>query len=247
MTALVQKHRTWPAHQVANELVVRGYTNVGERTIQRYLKTIKWSKRLPLAVPPLKPAHKTKRVAWCRKHLRRSWNHVIFSDESTFQLFTNKTKLWGKKRQIKGIPKHPPSIMIWGAISSKGLSKLVFINGKVNSEKYIDILKEALVNDFDKYYPRGWVFQQDNAPVHTSRYSKTWLAQHCKIIDWPALSPDLNPIENVWGYIKQSLKHENPKNLTELKILIQQKWDELPLTYLKSLIGSMKTRLKKMY
>ncbi len=57
-----------------------------------------------------------------------------------------------------------------------------------------------------------FIFQQDLAPVHTSKSTKSLLNEHgVGVLDWPANSPDLNPIENLLGYCQE----ENEKQETK--------------------------------
>ena len=84
------------------------------------------------------------------------------------------------------------------------LLKIVF--GSISKESYVEILIECMVKNMLLLYPDGFIFQQDNAPLHKARYTDKWFKQKCiEVIEWPPLSPDLNPIENIWGLMKMRL------------------------------------------
>ena len=115
----------------------------------------------------------------------RKWKNVIWSDESKFLLFRNDEpgRVWrvpGTRFNIENLRptvKHGGgSIMFWGCFSGKGLGPLVKVDGKMNQHDYIEILQSNLLqlinNDFKN---RGYVFQDDNAPVHTAKRVKEWL------------------------------------------------------------------------
>ena len=95
-------------------------------------------------------------------------------------------------------------------------------------------------------FPKKFTFQQDNAPCHRSRSTSQWFADSgWDVSSWPAYSPDLNPIENVWFLMKNEVEKKRPKNLTDLENIIRVVWNDLDIEMLKSKIRSMGNRVKK--
>lgn len=91
------------------------------------------------------------------------------------------------------------------------------------------------------------IFQQDGDTKHTAKIVKEWLAnQKFKTMEWPAQSPDLNPIENLWALLKIRLaRYENaPQNLNELWSRVQAEWANIPKDHIENLVDSMPKRVK---
>ena len=91
---------------------------------------------------------------------------------------------------------------------------LCFIKSRVNPAVYQDILEHFMLPSADKLYgDADFIFQQDLAPAHTAKSTKTWFSDHgITVLDWPANSPDLNPIENVWDSAKRKMRDMRPNN-----------------------------------
>ena len=168
---------------------------------------------------------------WCNEQLRskEEFLDVIFTDECTVQLERHSRICFRKKLQpqaLKQRAKHPIKIHIWGGISTKGATSLVMFTGIMNAECLGAVYEAGLVPFIQERFPDGHRLYQDNNPKHSSKYIEEFLKQ--RGVNWwytPPESPDLNPIELVWGSLKQYLRsHYKPKNLEQLKAGIEQFW-----------------------
>ena len=95
---------------------------------------------------------------------------------------------------------------------------------------------------------RAWIFQQDCATCHTAKSVKKWFEEEdITVLPWPAKSPDLNPIENIWSWIDRRLEACKMTNVDELKTEIHRIWQEIPKEMCMRLVESMPKRVRACY
>ncbi len=166
------------------------------------------------------------------------WSKVLFSDESQFCISYSRSGVWSKSGEaqnpccLKSSVKFPQSVMVWGAMSSAGVGSLCFLKSTVNAAIYQDILEHFMLPSADKLYgDADLILQQNVAPVHTAKGTKSWFNDHgVTVLDWPANSPDLNSIENLLGIVKRKMRDTRPNNADDLKAAIKAIWASLHLS-----------------
>jgi transposase len=206
--------------------------------------------------PFISEENRRKRLKWAREHLLWSyeqWNSVIWSDESMFELRADIQKLVWKYDDESlntdltvGTVKHQPHVMVWGCFSGKcGVGDLTVVKGKVNADGYIKVLRKHLLPSIDKFEEEYCIFQQDNAPIHNAASTTEFLLENeVNTMNWPPQSPDLNPIENLWGELNRVTKDRQPRDLEQLEEIINKAWHEISDVYITDLIESMHERCK---
>ncbi len=133
------------------------------------------------------------------------------------------------------------SVMILAAMSSAGVDPMCFLKSTV----YQDILEHFMLPSADKLYrDADFIFQQDLA--HTAKGTKSWFNDpDVTVLDWPANSPDLNPIQNIWGIVKRKMRDTRPNNADDLKAAIRVTWASITPEQCHRLIALMQQFMQK--
>ena len=174
-------------------------------------------------------------MTWCINRIGNNdmdMADVIWSDESTIEMEPHQ-KIMYQKKGLQPLyaakAKHPLKVHVWGGISSRGATPIVFFTGTLIATRCTRILDAALLPFLMEYFPDDHRFQQDNDPKHTSKWARAYFEDSG--INWwrtPPASPDLNPIENVWGSMKRYLRDQiKPTTVEKLKGGICEFWRTL--------------------
>lgn len=241
---------------VARDLKNQGLASVGYRTVGRSLRKSGAHPFHPTTVPKLSPQHQEQRYQFSVKYRNHPWEYTFFVDEKIFQLYSNPNKkndvVWAfDKNQVPGYEKKrwSPSVHVWGGISMRGTTPLVSIVGSLNGATYRQLLEDHYVPATQELYEDDypWLLQ-DKATPHTSHLVVDWLESeglnYIPPEDWPSNSPDLNPAENIWGWIQDRINQTKIRTGAGLEKFISEKWGSLTPKFLAPYVLSMDQRLK---
>ena len=159
----------------------------------------------------ISPINRSKRTEFAKQYQDQPWEFwktVIWSDESKFELLSNKRRqtVWRKNgtafdiKHITPTVKHGVgSVMMWGCFSYYGLGNIIFIGERWTSVRYVQLSKENLFTSASRSgMKNNFVFQQGNDPKHRSKVAQQFFeSQRVPLLSWPPQSPDLNPIEHL--------------------------------------------------
>ncbi len=134
--------------------------------------------------PLLKQKHRQHHLTWAKEIKNwtvAQWSKVLFSNGSKFCISFGRRKRGAAQnpRCLKSSVKFPQSVMIWAAMSSAGVGSLCFLKSTVKAAIYQDILEHFMIPSADKLCgDADFIFQQDLAPAHTAKGTKSWFNDH---------------------------------------------------------------------
>lgn len=253
------RDRFKPAREIARSVIVhKTKKNPSLTTVKRRLREVGLDGRVARNKPKLTKKQRLARLEWAKKYRswsKSDWEKVLWSDESPFTLFVKGGKVYVRRRQWEA---YAPCCMqptvkfggghinVWGCFSSQGVGDLYQIEGIMDGKKYREILKNHMAPTLRRL-GAGFKFQHDNDPKHTSKVVRNYLSNaQFTVLDWPSQSPDLNPIENLWGRIKHRLRKLTigPSSLDEVYAFVKREWESMEQDYLLTLIHSMPSRIE---
>ncbi|ORD98190.1 TCB2 [Hepatospora eriocheir] len=114
-------------------------------------------------------------------------------------------------------------------------------NTKILNRNLFKSVDELSISD-------NYIFQQDNDPKHKAALTNDFFDKNnVEVLNWPSQSPDMNPIENLWHYLKIQVYKRKPKNLKELEEFVVDEWFKIPQEMCKNLVKSIPKRIEQLY
>ena len=182
----------------------------------------------------------------------------MWSDETKINHLGSDGRKWAWKKPGEGLSDRivegtvkfgGGSLMMWGCMMWERVGYGWKIDGRIDAELYTKILEDELQQSLEYYGKEvtDIIFQQDNDPKHKSKRATKWFEDHqYDVMIWPAQSPDLNPIEHLWGHLKKKLAahEEPPKGISELWERAEAEWNKIEKEVCQNLIMSMPRRVE---
>lgn len=256
-----RRRRFSTARVLQNNLLNATRTMISTQTVRNRLHEANLRSRSSKKFPLLTIAHKRRRLQWARQYQNwrvEDWGRCLFSDETRVRLHSSdgRLRVWrsrGERYSTNHVTYHQAfgggSITAWGGISWARPAQLVVLgNISMNSERYLNDVLQPVVLPLANEIGNRFVFVDDNAPSHRARQVNAFFQQNLITrMVWPANSPDLNPIENAWDYLKRLIRARgpDPHNHEALRMAILEEWGNIPLQYIRDLISSMPRRCQE--
>lgn len=254
---------------------------VSDKTLSRRLKEVELYSRIRRRKPFLKPHHKAARLEWAYRYVNWTvddWKRVIWSDECPIQLgrpvrqqrcIRKKGEAYKERNCLPTFKTGHVTIMVWACFTGDRLGPLIICEeGGVDGDAYSEILFDGLLSLVDDLLEvpedattikvateNTFLFMHDNATCHKTEDVKELLEEaHIPVMKWPAQSPDLNPLENLWVPLKDQFRKQffklgyrpsrSPECMIQCEKLLQEVWKSIGLELVNKLISSMPKRVK---
>ncbi len=205
--------------------------------------------------PKLTQQQKEKRVEFANEFRRKDWSDCAFWDEKRFELDhppnPKNDVVWDERGQefFKEEEKFPKAIMIGIAITVHGPTRLVIYPDTVDAPEFIKRLGGPVADIYEMFGDEEWTMVMDKASCHTAKLSQDWLAEHVPrtipLSKWPANSPDISAIENLFGFVQDVVDQKAPKDLESLKRIVRAEFKKIDPEKCKNFISALPGRLQR--
>lgn len=194
------------------------------------------------------------RLSFAEGYRDLDWSRVMCADEKYFYVYGHSSQQWVRRPVGQAFNPlytahklaHPEYVVVWACISKHGQGDLVFLDGPLDSETYGKLMRDYLPLAADKAFTFGsgpWYFLHDNPNVHKgAAATKALFDAGATVLDFPPYSPDLNVIENLWGYLSRKVDEHRCSSKDEVARWLQYEWDEVPKAYFTKLFDSYSKR-----
>ncbi|GFU06150.1 transposable element Tcb2 transposase [Trichonephila clavipes] len=256
-----RRRRTTTVPQLVADHFQASGRRISATTVRNRLHNAGLYARRPVVCVPLNGRQRRNRLCWAREHIswtQQQWASVLFTDESRFTMESDSGRLliWREQRtryhQSNTVERHSyrgGGILVWAGISLGGHTDLhVFHGGTVTGLRYRDEILDPYVCPYASAIGNDFILIDNNARPHRARIVDEYLEDHgLERMEWPARSPDLNPIEHLWDYLGREVAALNPppRSLHELKQGLLCVWSSLPIPVSDNLINSMGNRCRQ--
>ncbi|KAJ4444919.1 hypothetical protein ANN_06718 [Periplaneta americana] len=228
------------------------------KSLEEQIKDKHWKDELnsPLSEWPRREAVETFRTAYARgtketlvMHIPSQFDSKITSsvqlsrqmgrrgketskeERATIILLHNQCKTLGEMSTIVNRMKHGGGgVLVWRCMSSAGMGLLAFIEGNMDHQRYIDILKGHVVPSAKELGIRdNFIFMKYNDPKNTAHNTRLWILYNIPLyLQTPPQSSDINPIQHLWHYLERRLRTRHITNKESLKVAIIEEWNNIP-------------------
>lgn len=249
------RDRLRPATRTAEETIGVHNRRISAQTVRNRLREADLRCRRPHRGLDLTAARRRARLDWANAHVRWNrarWRQIVFSDESRFNLChaDGRLRVWRRAGErfsdattVPRVAHGGGGVMVWAGICHGDRTQLLIIDGNLNAVRYRDEILRPIVLPFIRRH--NATFQHDNARPHVARVCMQFLeAENIPVLQWPAYSPDMSPIEHVWDVLDRRIRRRvpGPATVPELRLALVEEWENIPQASIDHLVASMRRR-----